>query len=487
MPYQPRLRTRDLLHLSLAKFKKSWPDIQAASDHPLRWDVPSEVFTYSLRQTANMVTIRDDKAFVNAVYLLREELTGEPDDNLITFYLQPKLLHRTWQTVPWKDGAAEILVYDAEGPLLPVIPFEELLREDLQKASPNKANIMGVQALSLHWLLAKRAKRQVEDAPLIFRVKPESSTPTLSAAETFTPASPVPAELAPNTPQPPQITSPRKIPLPKRSRVIQDPYDAEADPPPTGVSTSRRSSRLILDAEDNVQGAFIISLDLVDRSVQQSVQDISVQMKEFLIQRFHRSPRLLLYLPFPALVNIENHRLLETLVLEELFNGKNFPGIASLKLVKTSRTRHEYTVSKAGTDYPYRGRGPVSSQTFQPSAIDSCLVAARLLDVGRLAADTLGETIHRWKRTLSDFGQQCIEAIDEPWEVYTSDISIELRDAFYNDAVTVYNRIVNGDALDESMTTGGLLVTARNVESYHIDGQSIYLQDMPPYSMRAVF
>ena len=151
--------------------------------------------------------------------------------------------------------------------------------------------------------------------------------------------------------------------------------------------------------------------------------------------------------------------------MEELFNGKNLPGIASLKLVKTSGNRHEYTISKAGTDYPYRGRGPVSSQTMQSSAIDSCLVAARLLDVGRLAADILGETIGGWKRTLDDFSQQCVQAIDEPWEIYTSDISIQRRDVFYNDAITIYNGIVNGDALDETMTMGDVLVAARMWEA----------------------
>ncbi|MCJ1383589.1 hypothetical protein MMC17_006703 [Xylographa soralifera] len=550
--YTPTIRTKDL---SFSAFKRSWPDTQAASDHPLRWDIHTEAFTYSLRQTANIVVIRHDDEFVEAVELLRAELSGETEDNLITFYLRPKLVHRTWQAVPWEDGAAEILVHDAGGALLPVISFRRILREDLKEASPNKVNIMGVHALSLDWLLAEvydrlylkyserpiddevhlecvadgstkpialendyvlhrtirllqaqRALRQDEDAPLIFRVKqvstpgvstpeipkPAVSTPTLPMPETF---ATVPNELAPqdflfegsrpesfsttdefdpdfyklsDSLQPPQTITPPKTPLPKRSKNIHEPFDAEIDPSTAGVSASGLSSRLINDEEDNVRGdagAFTISLDLVDRSVQQSAPDLSVQMKEILIRRFHCSPKPLLYLPFPAVVNKENHRLSETLVLDELFNDKKFPGIASLKLVKTSRKRHEYTVSKAGSDYPYCGRGPISSEKLNSSAIDSCLVAARLLDVGRVAADTLGETIHGWKRTLDDFHQQCIQAIDEPWEIYTYDTSIRRRDDFYNDAIAVYNEIVNGDALDESMTTGDVLVAARMWEA----------------------
>ena len=267
--------------LSFFEFEKSWPDRQAASDHPLRWDVHSEAFTYSVRQTATIVTIRYDKDFVNVIRLLCAELSGEPDDNLITFYLRPRLMLQAWQAVPHDDGAAEILVHDANGPLLPVIPFKDVLRHDLEGAQPNKLDIMGVQALSLNSLLkeaydrpcqkyprivipevcleyaddgstvqvevnddydfheavrllqAQRAQRQDEDAPIIFRVNPKSSRPhrtrksydqRLQAPKRLFPTPPAPEIPVPedSTSESSQSAQTKTSPLhslPKQSRI----------------------------------------------------------------------------------------------------------------------------------------------------------------------------------------------------------------------------------------------------------------------------
>ena len=334
-----------------------------------------------MRQSAKIFTIRpgDNKAFQKAVKRLQAELSGDPKDNLITFYLRPKLINGTWHAVPWEDGAAEILVHDVDGPLLPVIQFQDILREDLQGASPNKLNIMGVQALSflrlrkeiqdrlsskpkrknrtdLHYvsdsstwpvpvidnyefhkavrlLQAQRAQRRDESAPLKFMIgdkvprhKPsktkdfrrKNSIPTLPAPGTSATAGLVSEDLAPISPQSlhttslPNRTSPPETPLTKRSKIVQDDFDVEIDPSMTGAGPSSLSDRLTNDAENNWQGdtgAFTISLELVDRSVQQPAKDNSAQMREFLIRRFHCSPRPLLHLPFPAVVNKENYRL----------------------------------------------------------------------------------------------------------------------------------------------------------------------------------
>ncbi|MCJ1285479.1 hypothetical protein MMC26_004819 [Xylographa opegraphella] len=524
--------------LSLIEFVNSWPELQAASFQPLRWDVPSESLKFR----------KDTKDFRVAVMSLQAELSGKPEDNIITFYLRPRLMNSAWQAVPWGDGATEILVYDADGPLLPVIQFKTIFRKELHRASSTKLDIMGVQALSLqrlfteiydrrkskntrgigvrleylndgskkpvwvrtdyelheaiHLLQAQRAQRQNESRPLIFRAitrgdspessihttlvpessKPESPTPKNSrrifpALQSRTPTIPVTQGSTPSFPASEPPASAITVPGDLKSGFRQTPQNTtltsllqrfKIGPSTESVSTSRLSSEPIDAGVDNVSGdagAFTISLDLVDRSLQQSAEETSVQMEEFLVRRFHRSPRPLLYLPFPANINKDNYRLSETLVLEELFNGQNLPGIASLKLVKTSRTRQEYKASKAGTDYPYRGRGPVSSQTMQSSAIDSCLVAARLLDVGRLATDTLGGMTRGWKRSLDSFSLQCLQAIDEPWEIHTSDTSIQLRDAFYTNAITIYNGIVNGAALNESMKTSDMLIAARMWEA----------------------
>ncbi|MCJ1392346.1 hypothetical protein MMC18_005213 [Xylographa bjoerkii] len=541
-------------HLSLIEFQRSWPDRQVASENPLRWDVPTEAFTYSLRQAANIIVVRKDLQFWEAVRLLRAELSGDPDDNLITFYLRPRLIRRNWQAVDFHDGAPEIHVHDEDGPLLPTINFREIIRSDLLPVSDKTMQmlyIMGVHALSFHalqrlvdrslavkhraspghprnvriecdiegasapiqieddytfhkyirLLQTQRALRQDDLAPLIFnvtqalngnyirKVEPKTSAlqkqvPEGDTSEASALGSPIPenfateeaapeglahAGSAPNNYQPSiygledTLQAP-KTPLPERPKKVRDSSDAEVGPSITAIRASDPSSRLIDDGEDDAQeasGAFTISLDLVDRSINQPIQNISMQMKEFLIQRFHCPPEPIFYSPFPGVVNRENYRYSETLDLEELFNDENIPGIVSLKLVEISRKRHEYRLSKAGKDYPYRGRGPVSSQVLHSSAIDSCLVAAKLLDVGRLSADTLGETTHRWNQTLDDFNQLCIQAINKPWGIYTYDTSIQQRDDFYNIAIDVYNRIVNRDAPDKSMTTGDVLMAAR--------------------------
>ncbi|MCJ1399971.1 hypothetical protein MMC11_003174 [Xylographa trunciseda] len=541
-----RFKTR---HLSIVDFEQRWPNIQAAADDPFRWDVPTEMLTYNLRQTANIIGIRDDRDFREAVRLLREELSGDSDDNIITFYLRPKIWRHNWKMVDFTEGAPEILVHDADGPLPPTIGFEETFRDDLLDASEGKLLIMGVQAMSLavlqrivntrlgskylrlpgdsynirmecvieggtnplvlendsvfhsaiRHLQMDRAQSQDKAAPLILRVKNASdesllirAVPEVSGPEESTPGNSSLRHLAPgdsrpessnttdvfdpesynpqDAPIPPNILQPPETPLPKEPRPFKKAKDSSNTIPIpwTGLRASELRRGLIDDEGDDIQeatGAFTISLDLLDRSVNRLTQDISMQVEEFLIQSFHCPPRPIIYLGFPGPVNKDNYRHSKALVFEELFNDVHLPGIVSLKLVEISRKRHEYRLSTAGKDYPYRGRGPVSSPILNSSAIDSCLVAARLLDVGRLRADTLGGTTSEWHKTLNSYDWQCIQAIDSPWEVYKYDKSISLRDGLYDNTITVYNDIIVGDPLHNSMTTSDVLMASRMWEA----------------------
>ena len=158
------------------------------------------------------------------------------------------------------------------------------------------------------------------------------------------------------------------------------------------------------------------------------IGDVQREVRELLQRRHFRG--LLLERGRPEL--IRNRAWPEGEVInaqdqyESLHTGARDPRIPEVQIVKTKpiiegENPHFYKFSDRGSHYPYYGRGPV--WCANSCALDSCIVAARLLNVGSLSADKGDLSVHEWIDSLPKLTLDFLYLLARPWETYSDEIN----------------------------------------------------------------
>ena len=132
-----------------------------------------------------------------------------------------------------------------------------------------------------------------------------------------------------------------------------------------------------------------------------------------------------------------------TMTLANAFNDRDDPHISSLRIKFLSRASpgldsrqallgvqqtHSYVLHPAGEWYPYRGRGPVWKDNS--CALDCCLVAAQLLNIGQTTIDIGSRPRIEWINSLTDLEKSAMTAFEIDWGVLTPATSIQTRHGF---------------------------------------------------------
>ena len=89
---------------------------------------------------------------------------------------------------------------------------------------------------------------------------------------------------------------------------------------------------------------------------------------------------------------------------------------------------HLYTLSSGASISPYYGRGPVWADNS--CALDCCIVAARLLNVGSLSADKGDVSVYDWIDSLPPLMLHFLDLLALPWEILANDTIIAYRNYF---------------------------------------------------------
>ncbi len=118
---------------------------------------------------------------------------------------------------------------------------------------------------------------------------------------------------------------------------------------------------------------------------------------------------------------------------EKLHADADDPRISALKLARAKpepgyENPHNYKFSPRGADHPYYGRGPVWADNS--CALDSCIVAARLLNVGSISADKGDASLHDWVDSLPPLKLDFLDTLALRWETYAGDTNIAYRNYF---------------------------------------------------------
>ena len=128
----------------------------------------------------------------------------------------------------------------------------------------------------------------------------------------------------------------------------------------------------------------------------------------------------------------------------------------------------------------YRGRGPVWSN--DSCSIDCIIVLGKLLDIGCTVID------RRYKSMFTDAAKAYIEATNMNWEVFPRELSIQLRDKFYQRLYESYPFVQRG------MTWHAFATVTRDFAQFRYSGRDLTIpclcenkpQDCKPYNGNCV-
>lgn len=171
------------------------------------------------------------------------------------------------------------------------------------------------------------------------------------------------------------------------------------------------------------------------------IQDTKIAIGRFLQtvnrQSWYLDEECLPYLPAQP---ISGGRIIDSdPTLQSLLGPSSKPGISLLKVeVQLNSMGYEkFVFSKSGRSFPFRGRGPV----WKPNtcAVDCVIVAARLLNLGRIVADKGEETRTDWMKTLSPLTHDFLKVVSQPWEGLDDATSYGHRKKFLETFLTHFN------------------------------------------------
>ncbi|KAI9040553.1 uncharacterized protein KD926_008120 [Aspergillus affinis] len=151
------------------------------------------------------------------------------------------------------------------------------------------------------------------------------------------------------------------------------------------------------------------------KNVVEIVQRVIMKLAHADLERHHTTA----WAGHPCLVASEPQALLKIL-------DRTVPATTQVRLL-WNRETDEMTLHPDGRDYPYRGRGPVG--TFNTSAIDCVIVAAKLLDAGSTVIDRCKKG---WRAQLTPLESALIKTTEVDWDLCFTDESEMLRNNFWH-------------------------------------------------------
>lgn len=158
-------------------------------------------------------------------------------------------------------------------------------------------------------------------------------------------------------------------------------------------------------------------------------QLIDIFLQETYYQSWQLEPGCFRLMPGRSLVT--DHIISSPDSLRIALDDTSNPDISFLKVAFTPQNnspRQNYRFSDAGALYPYRGRGPVWENNS--CALDCCIVAARLMDLGCVVADRGNQTRGDWLASLPDLEKNFQTLLARPWERASKQNCISFKNAF---------------------------------------------------------
>ena len=170
----------------------------------------------------------------------------------------------------------------------------------------------------------------------------------------------------------------------------------------------------------------------LDGGIQLTSSPFADKLASLLQRHFHRAPEPSVAPsveaePAPDYKVDEACRDLSIQELRTTYDDLHDPNITSVKLqVNDNFPAHDYRPYRHGREYAFRGRGPLWQKNS--CAFDCVIVAARLLGIGRIQADTGSVPRDEWVQP--GFHRQCLETFHAPWEILKEASNITQRDTF---------------------------------------------------------
>lgn len=227
-----------------------------------------------------------------------------------------------------------------------------------------------------------------------------------------------------------QIFTNDTIPAPT---AYQEPHTTPKNPPiPPPASKSLKPN----PGSEMISPWSIITSYLKSMHLQRICQMIAI----FLREEYHQSSCLEMgHEPYLPISHVAGGLTVST--TPELNSCLNVgaPKIAFLQVEIPSKLneRQLYRFREKGQPVPYRGRGPVWRKNS--CAVDCCVVAARLLNLGITTADRASQTREDWLKTLTPLEEHFLRIVGMPWETISNSTCIEVRDEFYKSLLLVMN------------------------------------------------
>ncbi|XHG01676.1 hypothetical protein AWENTII_005044 [Aspergillus wentii] len=149
------------------------------------------------------------------------------------------------------------------------------------------------------------------------------------------------------------------------------------------------------------------------------VEAVERAVMQFAYGDLKRHPSAAPQFPRPSITATTEGDLLKSVI-------GSFSAISDVTLSEDASNRFILSLDPNGAVYRYRGRGPVWNALS--CAVDSVIVAGKLLDAGSTMIDRKEDG---WQNRFTEVERAFIEATDINWDVCSWQRSMELRDQFW--------------------------------------------------------
>ncbi|MCJ1396344.1 hypothetical protein MMC18_009233 [Xylographa bjoerkii] len=271
---------------------------------------------------------------------------------------------------------------------------------------------------------------------------PGGPTPSGTSSTGNTPGGRTPSGLSSATTTPNRPPSTGNTPSGRTPSGLSSAGNTPIRPPSTGNTPSGHTPEV---RETPTRVRFTINKRPIDPQQDDGLQitqgHFEDQLAGLLLRYFHRVPAPSIGgreegPPVRPASDLGNVRRLQ---LDDAFDNQHDPNITSFRLSFRNFPAGAYLPAEGDRDYPNRGRGPV--WRANSCALDTVIVAARLLDIGHIEADTGLLLRDHWVEQLQPFARACVQLFRARWEIFTEAESIRRRDEFFQHAIAESQRM----------------------------------------------
>ncbi|MCJ1401386.1 hypothetical protein MMC11_004599 [Xylographa trunciseda] len=246
------------------------------------------------------------------------------------------------------------------------------------------------------------------------------------------------ADNTPSKPEPPKKpaagllspdTTPLKTPLTSEKPLENPPSGSTMGEPGVSASKSRDRTTLFTINKRAQDPQSTDGLNITGANFQD-------QLAGLILRYSHRVPTPSVggtQDPLPQRNARDLRAIVRSQQLENAFDNEHDPRISSFRLSFSNFAEGDYQAAMYDRDYRVRGRGPVWHANS--CALDTVIVAAQLLGIGRIQNDTGTIPRDEWLEQLDPFPSVCVQIFSEPWEIFTEAESIRRRDTFLRYAI----------------------------------------------------